>query len=144
MKNEPIQHKDCGQPTKRDRETDGYFLKHEVFGNLSLSLDVVRRRLMISELVNRIGRSFQIHLPATKKISIKKVYKDIYAWQLKRKRLEDFLEAIYLQFEFLDGKQAIHVPVFDRAVDNLHDLPETEKKLLYWQDLLSEVRSIKG
>ena len=98
---------------------------------------------MVSGIVNRIRRSFLVQLSTTKLISIKKTYKNIYAGQLKKRKLEEFLDTIYLQFEFLDERQTIHVPVFDRAFDDLRDLPETEQKLLYWQDLLSELRSIK-
>jgi hypothetical protein len=143
MKNKFIQERGSGSPIKVDENADACFSKHEIFGNLSLSLDIIGRRLMISGIVNRIRRSFQIQLNATRRISIKKVYMNIYVGQLKKRRLEEFLEAIYLQFEFLDGRQALHLPVFDRALDNLNDLPETEKKALYWQDILSELLSIK-
>lgn len=143
MKNKFIQERGSGSPIKVDENADTCFSKHEIFGNLSLSLDIIGRRLMISGIVNRIRRSFQIQLNATRRISIKKVYMNIYVGQLKKRRLEEFLEAIYLQFEFLDGRQALHLPVFDRALDNLNDLPETEKKALYWQDILSELLSIK-
>jgi hypothetical protein len=126
-----------------DAATDTTFSKHEIFGNLSLSLDSIRRRLLISRIVNKIRQYFQIELKSTRLISIKKVYKDIYVGQLKYKRLEEFLETIYLQFEFFDGRNAIHLPIFDRGHNKLCELPEIEKKLDYWQDLLSEMRLIK-
>jgi hypothetical protein len=143
MENNLIENRESWQLIKPYENLDASFSKHEMFGNLSLSLDIIGRRLMISGIINRIRRSFQIQLNATRRISIKKVYMNIYVGQLKKRSLEDFLEAIYLQFEFFDGRQTIHLPVFDRALDNFHDLPETEKKALYWQDLLSGLLSIK-
>jgi len=124
-------------------DTEPAFSKHEIFGNLSVSLDSIRRRLLISRLVNKIRQCFQIDLKATRLISIKKVYSNIYVGQLKYRKLEEFLETIYLQFEFLDGRNALHLPVFDRASNKLCELPEIEKKVNYWQDLLSEMRLIK-
>jgi hypothetical protein len=143
MENNLVENRESGQLIKPNENLDTSFSKHEMFGNLSLSLDTIGGRLMISGIVNRIRRSFQIQLNATRRISIKKVYMNIYVGQLRKKRLEEFLEAIYLQFEFFDGRQTIHLPVFDRVLDNFQDLPETEKKALYWQDLLSELLSIK-
>ncbi|HEV8505866.1 MAG TPA: hypothetical protein VGQ53_10715 [Chitinophagaceae bacterium] len=144
MENKHIKNRESGLVIMPNENPDTGFSKHEMFGNLSLSLDIIGRRLMISGIVNRIRRSFQIQLNATRRISIKKVYMNIYIGQLKKRSLEEFLEAIYLQFEFFDGRQTIHLPVFDRALDNINDLPETEKKALYWQDLLSELLSIKN
>lgn len=141
MENKMIKYNEPAQLIKPGH--DDTCLKHERFGKLSVSLDIIKRKLMVSGIVNRIRQSFHIQLGTTKLISIKKTYKDIYAGQLKKKRLEEFLDTIYLQFEFFDGRQTIHVPVFDRALDSLHDLPETEKKISYWQDLLTELRSIK-
>jgi len=141
MKNRSMHYREAGQPVKSGHDT--CFSKHVIFGKLSLSLDIIKRRLMVSGIVNRIRQSFQIPLTKTKLISVKKTYKNIYAGQLKKRKLEEFLDTIYLQVEFQDERQTIHIPVFDRASDDLNDLPETEKKLLYWQDLLSELRLIK-
>jgi len=98
---------------------------------------------MISRIGNKFLESFQIPLQATKLISIKKVYSNIRVGQLRRKKLEEFLETIYLQFEFSDGRNAIQLPVFERSFNHIHDLPEIEKKVSYWHDLLSELRLIK-
>ncbi|PWT77666.1 MAG: hypothetical protein C5B59_03415 [Bacteroidetes bacterium] len=119
------------------------FLKQERFGNLSLSLDSIRRRLNITRMVNKIRQSIQIQLNATRQISIKKVYSNIYVGQLKYRKLEEFLETIYLQIEFFDGRNTIHLPVYERKANNLPDLPEIERKVQYWQDLLSELRLVK-
>jgi hypothetical protein len=143
MENKHIDNTESRHLVNLKENLDTNFSKHEMFGSLSLSLDIIGRRLMISGILNRIRRSFQIQLNAIRRISIKKVYMNIYVGQLKKRSLEEFLEAIYLQFEFLDGRQTIHLPVFDRTLDNLHDLPETERKALYWQDLLSELLLIK-
>jgi len=141
MKNKIIQKRTAYRYLiKLRRSSELSFSKHEIFGNLTLSLDSIRRKLMISKAVNQIWHSFQIPLNATRLISIKKVYKDIYVGQLRYRKLEEFLETIYLQFEFFDGRNTIHLPVFERGTNNLSDLPDIEKKVAYWQDLLSELR----
>ncbi|PWT96204.1 MAG: hypothetical protein C5B52_16350 [Bacteroidetes bacterium] len=131
------------EPIKSEQEPDACYSKQEEVGNLSLSLDTMKRRLMISGLVNRIRQTFQIQLGSTKVISIKKVYRNIYVGQLKKRSLEDFLDAIYLQFEFFDDRNTIYLPVFDRTFNDLRELPQIEKRAYYWQDLLSELRLIK-
>jgi hypothetical protein len=78
MENKLIEIRKSGQLIKPHENLDTGFSKHEIFGNLSLSLDIIGRRLMISGIVNRIRRSFQIQLNATRRISIKKVYMNIY------------------------------------------------------------------
>jgi hypothetical protein len=122
---------------------DSSFSKHEILGNLSLSLDSIRRKLMISRIGNKFMEIFHIPLHATKLISIKKVYSNIRVGQLKFRKLDEFLETIYLQFEFTDGRNTIHLPVFERSANHIRELPEIEKKVNYWQDLLSELRLLK-
>ena len=124
-------------------DADPSYSKKEKFGNLFISLDSMRRRLMISRIAGKIRRSFQIPLHATRMISIKKVYKDIYVDQLRYKKLEDFLETIYLQFEFINGINTIHLPLFERSTDKLSELPAIEKRVQYCQDLLSVLRFVK-
>ena len=143
MKNETIQAKEEEKVISPEPESNVSFSKQEIFGNLSLSLDSIRRRLMISGIINKIRQTFQIQLNTTRLISIKKVYSNIYIGQLRYRKLEEFLETIYLQFEFSDGRNAIHLPVYDRASNRLNELPEIEKKVQYWQDLLSEMRMLR-
>lgn len=122
---------------------DSSFSKHEILGNLSLSLDSIRRKLMVSRIGNKFMEILHIPLNVTKLISIKKVYSNIRVGQLRSRKLEEFLETIYLQFEFTDGRNTIHLPVFDRSTNHIRELPEIEKKVNYWQDLLSEMRLMK-
>ena len=142
MKNELMQYRERELPKKSDKDAEMIYSKNETFGKLLLSLDTIKRSLIISGIVNRIRQTFQIQLNSTKLISIKKVYRNIYVGQLKKRSLEDFLDAIYLQFEFFD-ERIIYVPVFDRTYSDLRELRQIEKKALYWQDLLSELRLIK-
>ncbi|MBS1948374.1 MAG: hypothetical protein JST47_11455 [Bacteroidetes bacterium] len=143
MKNEFIKSGTEAQLLLSGKDHDPSFSKHEKFGALYLSLDSIKRRLMVSKVVNKIRQSIQIPLNVTRLISIKKAYSNIYIGQLRYRKLEEFLETIYLQIEFFDGRNTIHLPVFDRASNNLRELPEIEKKVKYWQDLLSELRLVK-
>ncbi len=129
--------------TRLKRNSELTFSKHEIFGNLALSLDTIRKRLMISRIVNQIWHASHIQLSATRLISIKKVYKDINVGQLRHRKLDEFLQTIYLQFEFLDGRNTIHLPLFERGLHDPGDLPVIERKARYWQDLLSEIRLLK-
>ena len=143
MKKELLEDAQDVQLLNTRHHADLSFSKHEILGNLSLSLDSIRRKLMVSRIGNKFMEILQIPLNVTKLISIKKVYSNIRVGQLRSRKLEDFLETIYLQFEFTDGRNTIHLPVFERSINHIQELPEIEKKVNYWQDLLSELRLMK-
>jgi hypothetical protein len=108
MENKHIKNRESGLVIMPNENPDTGFSKHEMFGNLSLSLDIIGRRLMISGIVNRIRRSFQIQLNATRRISIKKVYMNIYIGQLKKRSLEEFSkQSICSSNSLTEGKPSI-------------------------------------
>ena len=107
MKNETMQAKEEEKVVSPEPESNISFSKQEIFGNLSLSLDSIRRRLMISGIINKIRQTFQIQLNTTRLISIKKVYSNIYIGQLRYRKLEEFLETIYLQFHRVCNRNSL-------------------------------------
>jgi len=116
------------------------YTRQEVFGNLVLSLDKIRKKLMISDVLNPLKLIQDIDLRKIRFITIKKVYRDILRGELVRGKLEDFLETMHFQFEFSDGSQALFLPIFERNIHDAGDMAVLERRAVIWQLLLSKLK----
>ena len=120
------------------------FSSHEVVGNKIMGLDGINRKLLVLEQTNGQSRSYIIDLDEAKAITLKKIYSSIKAGDLKKRRIEEFLETIQLQFEFGNGKEDIVLPFYESKIDNNYDLPGLERKIKNWQLILSKMTGIKN
>jgi hypothetical protein len=75
---------------------------------------------------------------------MKSVYDSITPDELRKKRLEEFLKTIYLQFEFRDGRESIALPFFESQKNNIDDLPVLEKKTKNWEMIFSKMTSTQN
>src|SRR6478735_675164 len=98
------------------------FVQHEVFGNLILSLDKIRKRLIISHVFNPFKRITLIDLSKIKMISVKKEFRDIRQGVLSQRNPEDFLEKMFFHFEFNDNNRSLALPIFEKFAQESGDV----------------------
>lgn len=120
------------------------FSSHEVLGNKIMGLDGIKKKLLILEQTDGQCLSYIIDLDEAKAISVKKIYSSINAGELKKRKIEEFLETIQLHFEFGNGKEDIVLPFYESKIDSIYDLPRLEKKIMNWQMILSKMTSTKN
>jgi hypothetical protein len=116
------------------------FVQQEVFADLLLSLDKIRKRLMISSVLEPLKIITLIDLRKVSFISLKKVYRDIQYETTGRSGLEEFLDKMFFRFEFSDQSKALLLPIFEKKSDDIKDVGTLEKKAVIWQLLLSKLK----
>jgi hypothetical protein len=116
------------------------FVQQEVFADLLLSLDKIRKRLIISGVFEPLKIITLIDLCKVSIISIKKVYKDIPNETTGQSRLEEFLEKMFFQFEFSDHSRGLLLPLYEKCEHETNDVGALEKKAVIWQLLLSKLK----
>jgi hypothetical protein len=70
---------------------------------------------------------------------IKKTYRSIKAGELKKKRIEDYLESIILGLEFLDNRTPVEISFYDRVGHKIWKVSELDRKAKSWQIMLSKM-----
>ena len=98
---------------------------------------------MVLEQTDGQCHSYIIDLDEVKTITVKRIYSSIKAGELKKRRMEEFLKTIQLQFDFENGKEDIFLPFYESKIDNINDLPGLERKIKNWQMMLSKMTGIK-
>ena len=115
------------------------FSGHEMLDKKIFGVDGIKRKVLVVEENNGSNSSYIIELDKVKSISMKSVYDSIKPDELRKKRLEEFLKTIYLQFEFRDGRETIALPFFESQKNNIDDLPVLEKKTKNWKMIFSKM-----
>lgn len=124
------------QGTKNDLR----FSSQEVIGNKIIALDGRKRTLLLLE--ERDGRKLHhtIDLEEVESCTLKKIYNRINAGDLKRKKVEEFLSTIALQFDFKNKKQRpVVLNFYDRGTNYITELKPLEAKAKGWQTVLSKL-----
>jgi hypothetical protein len=115
------------------------FSSHLVLGNKIIGLDGANKRLLVSEINNGYSKSYIIELDKVNTISVKKSYNSIKPGELNKRRFEEFLKSIHLQFEFADEAEKILLPFYENETDNIRELPRLERNAKNWQLILSKM-----
>ena len=108
-------------------------------GNKIIGLDVVKKKLVIAEKINGLFRPFFIDLNKVSIISIQKIYSSIKAGDLKKRRVEEFLQSICIQLKFGNADNTIILPIYERTRDDINSLRQLERKARNWQMMLSKM-----
>ena len=116
------------------------FVQQEVFGNLILRLDKIRKRLIVSHVFDPLNMLTLIDIGKVKSISIKKEYIDVQPGQAIRQNLAGILKKLFFRFEFSDSNQILCLPVFELHDNNSVDVENVEKRAVLWQLLLSKLK----
>lgn len=111
--------------------------KKEVIGNYIFRLDRIRRNLMVSHAFDPLRLVFKTELNKIRSVSIKKIYRDIKSGQLGNRRLDEFLESMHFRFDFLDGRNSIYLPLFEKGPDKTCNLHMLDGRAKNWYRLIS-------
>ncbi|HEX6845438.1 MAG TPA: hypothetical protein VF144_00605, partial [Chitinophagaceae bacterium] len=84
-------------------------------------------------------RPYFIELSKLKAVTLQKIYNSIKAGELKKRRVEEFLQSVRLQLEFENGQDAIVLPFYEKRTDDFHDSRSLERKARNWQMMLSKL-----
>lgn len=115
------------------------FASYVTLGNKIIGLDVTKRKLLIAEKINGLFRPYFVELNKVSVITVQKIYNSIKAGDLKKRRIEEFLQSIRLQLEFENGENTIVLPFYERTIDDIHNLHGLESKARNWQMMLSNM-----
>jgi len=110
-----------------------------ILGNKIIGLDGTKKKLLVSEISNDFSKSYIIELDKVKAISVKKTYNSIKSGELNKRKFEEFLKAIHLQFEYEGESEAILLAFYENETDNIRDLPRLERNVKNWQMILSKL-----
>jgi len=115
------------------------FSSHLALGNRIIALDGLRKKLMVVEMNNAVSRPYIVELDRVKAISLKKTYSSIKPGELDKRGLREFLESVYLQFEYMNEDKTIVLPFYEREKDRYQDLSRLERNAGNWQMILSKM-----
>jgi len=117
------------------------FSSYEAIGNKIIGMDGIKRKVLVAEKNNGLNLRNIIELSKVIAITVKKIYTSIKAGELKKRKMEDFLQSIHLHFQFEEEKESVVLPFYERKINKVHDLPRLEKKAGNWQRVLSKMIS---
>jgi len=115
------------------------FSSHELLDEKIFGVDGIKRKILVVEENNGSNSSYIIELDKVKSISMKTVYDSIKPDELRKRRLDEFLKTIHLQFEFNDGRDAVALPFFENKKNDIADLPLLERKTKNWKMIFSKM-----
>jgi hypothetical protein len=115
------------------------FSSHLVMGNRIIAFDGLKKKLVVAEIKNEVSPTCIIDLDQVKTISMKKTYSSIKPGELNKKGLREFLQTIYLQFEYSNEDKTIVLPFYERKIDRFQDLSRLERNARNWQLILSKM-----
>jgi hypothetical protein len=120
-------------------ENDLNFSSQELLKDCVLGLDGVQGKILVVQREDGFFGSFIVNLRQVKNCSVKKIFRSINAGDLKKAKLEQFLERIVLHFDLNDNSTA--EVVFYKHFDN-HPMEviELEQKAKKWDAILSKMQ----
>lgn len=120
------------------------FSSHLVIGNKIIAFDGLKKKLVVTEINNEVSQPNIIELDQVKTISVKKTYSSIKPGELNKKGLGQFLQSIYLQFEYSSEDKTTVLPFYERETDKFQDLARLERNARNWQMILSKIANTEN
>jgi hypothetical protein len=118
--------------------------RKEVIGNFIFRLDRIRKNLMVSHAFDPLRLIFMAELNKIRSVSLKRTYRDIKSGHFSSMGLDEFLEGVHFRFEFIDGRNSVHLPLFEKSRDKTYHLDRLEEKAKTWYRLLSGLLKHRG
>lgn len=116
------------------------FSSQEVLRNCIIGLDGIQRKLLVLSGINQGSLTeYVIDLNEVSKCSVKRQYGSIQVNGLRKRRLEQYLERMTLNFKFLVEKQPADIQFFKQTENHISELPELEKRVEKWKVILSKM-----
>jgi hypothetical protein len=120
------------------------FSSHLRLADNVIGLDAIQKKILVCEFKNGQSEYHLIPLDSVKSISIKKSYSGIKAGELAERRFEEFIESIHLKFEYSHEDDAITLPFYEKATDDVADVAKLEANVKNWQLVLSKMLGINN
>lgn len=120
-------------------ENDLNFSSQEILKNCVLGLDGVQRKILVVQREDDSFGSFIIDLHEVKNCTVKKVYGTINVGDLKKGKLEQYLEKIVLHFD-LNNNSSVEIVFYKHFENHLLEALELEQKAKSWDAILSKMQ----
>lgn len=115
------------------------FASQEVLNDSIIGLDGMNRKLMVlTQIDDLIFDDYVIDLNEVKTCTVKKHYGNIRPDELRKRKLENYLERIALHFEFKNEKAPIEVAFYNH-ISPVYRLDVIEQKADHWKQILSKM-----
>ena len=115
------------------------FSSHMLLVDKVIALDGIKKKLLVANIADDLESSYTIELNDIKEISISKTYSNIKPGQLNKKKFNEFLEKILLQFEFKNQDKKIILPFYEFDKHGVQNLDKLERNARIWQMILSKL-----
>jgi len=115
------------------------FTSQEIFHNKIIGLDGLRRKILIIEDCNHRYDFRFIDLCEVKACKLKKIYGSVNGSDSPKNRLEKYLEAITLQFDFKRENPPVALEFYPNITNNIFNITELERKAKQWEVLVSKM-----
>jgi DNA-binding Lrp family transcriptional regulator len=119
------------------------FSSHVRLGDRLIALDGIKKKLLVLEHNNDQLNPRVIDLDKVNDISVRTNYRSIKPGELKRKKIDEFLRTIELQFNCNDEPETFVLPFSDSDVNDRKSLAMLEKNARNWQLILSKMINVK-
>ncbi len=114
------------------------FSSHVLLIDKVIALDGIKRKLLVAKVADDLESPYTIELNEVKEISILKTYSNIKPGELNKRKFNEFLETILLQFEYKNQKK-IGVPFYESEKHGIQNLDKLERNARIWQMILSKM-----
>ena len=114
------------------------FSGHTLLKKNLVGIDGLHRKLLVVNESDK-GREDLIDLHEVRSCSIKKLYGPIRVGDLKRRRLNEYLDKMLLCFEFYSQRPPVELCFYDRREDAPGSAGELEQKARKWEMMLSKM-----
>jgi hypothetical protein len=115
------------------------FSSQEVLHNCVLGIDGINRKIMVVTKDESVYSSFIMSLDEIKSSTVKKIYGTIKVGDLKKHKLEQYLEKVILHFE-LHGKPSVEIIFYQNSNNHIYEARELEQKAKHWEAILSKMQ----
>ena len=115
------------------------FSSQELLHNCVLGLDGINRKILVVTKEDSFYTSVIINLDDVKSCTVKKIYGTIKVGDLKKHKLEQYLEKIVLHVE-LHGKPSVEIVFYENSNSHIYESLELEQKAKHWEAILSKMQ----
>jgi hypothetical protein len=121
-------------------ENELSFSSQEILKNSVFGLDGVQRKILVVTREDDFFGSFIIDLREVINCSVKKIYGTINVGDLKKARLEQYLEKIVLHFD-MNNNSSVEIVFYKHFNNHLLEAIELEQKAKHWDAILSKMQA---
>ena len=128
--------------TGKAMERNLSFSSQEILDEALIGLDAIQRKLLVIKKTGAEKYDTQlIDLKKARKCSRRKIYKSTKVEDGKQTGLQNEIEKIVLEFEYIDGRSPTQIIFFEPVNLHLLTIPELDEKAKKWEGILSQLIS---